>query len=73
MNAEKTGTEEIKGTDFVEPQGKGRKIIGWILKGLALAASAVIGGLIGHAIGGKNDDKDSDESTAETDESEKTE
>lgn len=59
---------DIKGTDFVEPNGKGRKVIKWVLSGLALLVSGVVGGLIGHSIGNGDDDDDNkgESSDAET-------
>jgi len=60
----KDNTEEIKGTDFVEPQGKVRKAVKWVLGGIALVVSGVVGGLIGHRIG-RGDDDDENESSEE--------
>ncbi|MBO6268827.1 MAG: hypothetical protein J6N19_06750 [Clostridium sp.] len=54
----KNGTEDIKGTDFVEPQGKFRKVIKWLIGGAALVVSGLVGGLIGHHIGSGSDDDD---------------
>lgn len=64
----KNGTEDIKGTDFVEPQGKLRKVIKWLFGGVVLVVSSgLVGGLIGHHIGsGSNDDDNGADSSNET-------
>ena len=63
----KNGTEGIKATDFVEPQGKFRKVMKWLIGGAALLVSGLVGGLIGHHIGsGSDDDDDVAESSNET-------
>lgn len=62
----KNGTEDIKGTDFVEPQGKFRKVIKWLIGGAALVVSGLVGGLIGHHIGSGSDNDDEAESSSET-------
>lgn len=59
INGEQVKTEEIKGTDFVEPQGKVRKVIKRILEGLAIAGSFAIGLVIGRHTG-KDDGNESD-------------
>lgn len=60
-----TGTEDIKATDFVEPEGKMRKVIKWIAGGLAFVATGVIGGFIGHRLGSGKDDDEADTSSTE--------
>lgn len=59
------GTEDIKGTDFVEPQGKVRKVLKWVLGGLALVVTGLLGGVIGHHIGSGNDEDDETVSSEE--------
>jgi len=69
MNGEPAGTngtEDIKGTDFVEPQGKIRKVVKWALGGLALVVTGLLGGVIGHHIGsGSNDDDETEAVSSE--------
>ncbi len=63
---EKENLEDVKGTDFVEPCGKGRKILKWILTGVAAAVTFVGGVLIGKSLDGKKteDDEAGDEAQA---------
>jgi hypothetical protein len=58
INGEQVKTEEIKATDFVEPQGKVRKVIKWALNALAIAGSFAIGLIVGHHTG-KDDGNES--------------
>lgn len=58
INGEQVKTEEIKATDFVEPQGKIRKVIKRILEGLAIAGSFAIGLVVGRHTG-RDDDNES--------------
>lgn len=74
IKVEETGTEGIKATDFVEPnEGLVRKIIKVTLKALALVSAALIGGVIGHAIGSKDDNDEVTETAAEGSETESNE
>ena len=63
----KNGTEDIKGTDFVEPQGKFRKVIMWLIGGASLVLGGLVGGLIWRHIGSEsNDDDNGADSSNET-------
>ena len=66
-NTEPAGTEDIKATDFIEPQSKVRKVWKWVLGGIALLASAVVGGLIGNKLG-SGDDKEDNQGAESSDE-----
>ena len=63
MNGDNAGaqdTSNIVGTDYVEPQGKVRKVLKYVLGGVATVAVFVAGLLTGKAMD-KNDDKDEDQ------------
>lgn len=62
---EEASTKDIKGTDFVEPQGKLRKAIKWVVGGVVVLVSGAVGCLIGRHMGNGGDDEDNSPSSEE--------
>ena len=59
-------TVEAPAEEIVEvKEGKGKKIIKWVLTGVALVLAAVAGAIAGHAAGSHGDDDDTTEETTE--------
>lgn len=57
-NQEENVNEEIKTTEFVEPSGKGRRIIKICLTALAAVATGVVGFVLGRTTASKDDEED---------------
>ena len=64
--------EEIKGTDYVEPTGKVRKVLKWIIGGVALLVTGVVGAIIGKNLGDSKEEESNSDS-AESSSNETTE
>ena len=59
-----TGTEEIKATELpVANDGKAKKILKWVVRGVALVVTGVVGFVLGRTTSGS--DEDSEESANE--------
>lgn len=65
-DTENSGTQDIKATDFIEPQGKVRKAVKWLLGGVVIVVSGFVGGLIGHKLGSGGNDKEDNQETEES-------
>lgn len=62
-NEQATQAEEPKATVIVEQEGTGKKVVKWLIKGVVVAATAVLSFLAGRA--SAKDDKDTTETTDE--------
>ena len=55
-----TGTEEIKATEIpvVAEDGKAKKILKWVVRGVALVATGIVGFVLGRTTSGGEEDSE---------------
>ncbi len=65
INTEETKTEGtgVETADIVIEEGKGKKILKWVVKGVVVAVTFAAGLLLGKGIGGKDDSEETTENT----------
>lgn len=63
-----TGTEDVKATDIpvVAEDGKAKKILKWVVRGVALVITAAVGFVLGRTTSGSDEDSEESANDEET-------